>query len=377
MPFSGNTYTLVTGASTAAAGQVVQSAVWNNIHNDIATALTTLMTQANTSQPGWQNILVANGGFPIWQRGTSISVGASTTAYTADRWYLTTGANQASTVSASTDLVSGANNHCAKIQRTAAETGTTEITFGYPLTTEEVNRLRGSYISFTCSVKTGANWSPTNGTLTVALYVGTGTEGKRGAGFTGETEVFLKTTNFSVSSAVTSITKTSAGVVPATSTQGELQFRWTPVGVAGADDSIYIDSCCMSLGSIQLYYTDIPFPQQLTLCQRFYRKTFNYATTPAQGAGLSGALATISQGAARCGIYWQFDPIPMRATASCVTYNPMGASANWQNVTSTTSNTVTVDTSAGAGPGGVFIYSATATATDNFLYIQAIASAGL
>jgi hypothetical protein len=47
MPFSGNTYTPPAGATNAAAGQVVQSAVWDAIFTDIAAALTAVMNQFN------------------------------------------------------------------------------------------------------------------------------------------------------------------------------------------------------------------------------------------------------------------------------------------------------------------------------------------
>lgn len=47
MPFSGNTYTPPTGSENAAAGQVVQSAVWNAIFTDLASALTQVMNQFN------------------------------------------------------------------------------------------------------------------------------------------------------------------------------------------------------------------------------------------------------------------------------------------------------------------------------------------
>ena len=85
---SAGVYTQVSGAITAAAGQVIQSAVWNNIHADLGNALTALGSGViNTPMP--RNILSANGGFEIWQRGAggaaSVSIAASTTAYTADR----------------------------------------------------------------------------------------------------------------------------------------------------------------------------------------------------------------------------------------------------------------------------------------------------
>ena len=47
MPFSGNTYTPPAGAESAAPGQVVQSAVWDAIFTDLASALTQVMNQFN------------------------------------------------------------------------------------------------------------------------------------------------------------------------------------------------------------------------------------------------------------------------------------------------------------------------------------------
>ena len=47
MPFSGNSYINVAGATTAAPGQVVQSATWDSIFTDLATALTAVMNQFN------------------------------------------------------------------------------------------------------------------------------------------------------------------------------------------------------------------------------------------------------------------------------------------------------------------------------------------
>lgn len=377
MPFTGNTYTGPTGSTNAAAGQVVQSAVWNAINTDYASALTLLMTQLTTHVYDFSNILLPNGGLNIWQRGTSIAVGASSTAYTADRWYLTTGANQASVVSAVTDLGgSGVTQHAAKIIRNAAQTGTTVMTFGYPFDTDEIQRLIGKQVSFSCVVKSGANWSPTSGTLTVTFAVGTGSPAKRGAGFTGETVVFTTSTNLAVSSAATTMSATSVSAVPAGSTQGELQFTWTPTGTAGADDSISVDNVFMSTGTIVQTWTDPPFEIAVEMCKRHYRKTFPYATVPAQGVGAVSSLTVITQAATKFGIYWQFSGVSLRATASFTTYNTATLSANWQNVTTGSSIAVTID-SANSGPKGVFIYSATATNVDNLIYIHAVADASI
>jgi hypothetical protein len=377
MPFSGGIFTGVAGSTNAAAGQVIQSAVWDAINTDYASALTTLMQNNVNNIDDFKNILTPNSSLNIWQRGTSFSVPASTTQYTADRWYITTGANQACTVAGATDLVTGSTaNHAAKITRNSGQTGVTPITFGYPLDSDEVYRLRGSVMSFSALVKTGANWSPATGTLSVIFAVGTGSPAKRGAGFTTETVVFSSNASFAVSSATIRISGTSTVTVPTTATQGEIQFVWTPTGTAGADDSITFDDVFLNEGTFVLSNNDVPFEICIDMCKRHYRKTFPYATVPAQGGSAVSALTCISAAAASVGVYWQWTDVAMRATAAITTYNPTTLTANWANITTGSSLTVTVD-SANAGPKGVFIYSIPATNANNLIYIHAAADASI
>src|SRR6266705_4303419 len=67
-----------------------------------------------------RNIIGRNGGMEVWQRGTSISVLASTTVYTLDGWYCWTNANQACTVSRVTGLTSN-SRFAAKFQRNSGQ----------------------------------------------------------------------------------------------------------------------------------------------------------------------------------------------------------------------------------------------------------------
>lgn len=380
MPFSGNTYTPPTGAESAAPGQVLQSATWNAIFTDLAAALTLLATQANTT-PTWSNIMAPNGGFAVWQRGAgltaSIAVAASTTAYTADRWYLATGALQACTVSAQVGLTAAVQPaHAGKVQRTAGQTGITSITFGYPFTLSEVERMRSQMVSLSAAAKAGANWSPALGAFAINLYVGTGTAGKRGGGFTNETNPFSMTVDLAAGATNTAITGTSANAVAATSTQGELQITWTPVGTAGVDDSITFDQFCLVAGSIVQAFEDIPFDIALIECKKFFRKSFPYNTAPAQNAGLPGAVATVAQAATKLGFYVQFEAVEMHATASFTSYNPSGNSANWIDNTAGTSIAASFDTVAPSAKG-VLIIGATVTAANDVLFIHYSADAGL
>lgn len=385
MPFSGSVFTLPAGATSAAPGQIIQSAVWNAIHSDIQTGFTQVMSQL-ISEVSLRNLLRDNGDFNIWQRGAgglgaSISVAASNTAYTADRWYLTTGANQACTVSAVAAL-SATAPLAGKVQRTAGQTGITALTFGYPLTTDEIDDLRGNKLDISMIVKAGANWSPSSGTLTVAFNVGTGTPTKL-ASFTSATVIATVSTNL-VASTNTAIALTSSIVVPATARQAELTFTWTPVGTAGTDDSLTIDSVQVegnfsSVAWTPTNYDRLPFNQQLIGCKRFYRKTFPYATAPAQSAGLLGAVCALSQAAAAVGYQWSLEPEELfQIPGTVTTYNPSGASANWQDITTAVSLAVTVDTASVSNSAKViYVQSAAASAAAHQILIHVTADAGI
>jgi hypothetical protein len=383
MPFNGNQFVPIAGSETAAPGTVLQSATWNAIFTDMAAAFTQLATQANTT-PTWSNILAPNGGFAIWQRGAggsaSFSVNASTTQYTADRWYIITGANQASVVAQTTGLTNAAPpGHAAKITRTAAQTGITAYTFGYPLTADEVYRLRGQFASFSGAAKTGANWSPALGAFTISLLVGTGTAqkaGVAGANFSGLTTPLAITVDLAAGATNTTISGTSSVVVPVTSTQGELQVTWTPVGTAGADDSLTLDQFCLVAGAIVQSFEDLPFDTCLRECKKFYRKSFPYGTTPAQNAGLPGALFVMSAAASQIGLYINFDPTELYATAVMTSYNPIGASPNWQDLTVTGSVASSFDTT-GASGKGVLIVGQPVAAASHLMGIHYSADSGL
>lgn len=355
----------------------MQSAIWDAIFTDISAALTQLAMQVNTI-PTFANALSANGSFNIWQRGAgaaaNFAVPASTTQYTADRWYITTGANQASTVAAATSIDgSVVPAHAAKIQRNNGQTGITAMGSGYPLTADEMANLNGHQISFSGMAKAGANWSPTNGTLNINFYSGTGTAGKRGGGFVGETNVLSISVNIAPGVTNTQIGGTSVGLVPPGSTQGELQISWTPTGTAGADDSITLDAFCLVIGIVVQGFEDLPFDECLRQCKRFYRKSFPYGTAPAQNAGLAGSVAVMSA-AAQLGFYVQTEPIELYATAAVTTFNPGGASGAWLG--NGVSVTATLDTAA-VGPKGFGIFSAVTVAANNAYYIHYVVDAGL
>lgn len=346
MPFSGTTFSNVAGASSAATGQTVQSAVWNSIFVDYAAALTQLNSQyasVNTNR----NILWMNGGLEIWQRGagasSSIAIAASAgSPYTADRWYVVNGANQAMNISAQAGL-SSQSLLSGKFQRSLGQTGTGTIIIAYPLDTDEIVRMRGKKVALSLLVKTGVNYS-TNG-FSVNLYVGTGAVSKRGAGsYTNETNpISIGTSAFA--NTLYSVSGQSTATIPLTTTQAELQISFTPSGTAGADDSIYIDDvslevCTSASTWTPMNYDRLPFHEMLTGCKRHYQKTFQYSVAPANAITTFGGVffnpqtpgvGDKSSGTKQALVSWNL-PVELRVTplatggGSYVIYNPVNNS---------------------------------------------------
>jgi len=328
---------------------------WNAAANKFY-VMSYLPATAFDDRPSFRNVMLDNGGFEVWQRGVALTIPASVTAYTADRWYITTGTGQITTVALFNAGLTSRSRYQGLVQRNPGQTGTSTVVFAYPLTTSECVRLCGAKISLSFLANTGPDWSPTSGTITYNVYFGTGTEGKRGAGFTGETNPITGTINLPpVNSG--SVAVTSSGTVATNVTQGEVRLTWTPVGPAGAADVVAFDNFQLESGLVITEFEYAPFHTMLALCQRHYCKTFQYDVPPAQNSGSRlGVLVSPFDGditTSGVGQAWRF-PSPMRIAPTIVTYNPNVANANWRNNANSGDAAATVVT-AFTGENGAFI----------------------
>lgn len=318
------------------------------------------------SSGGSRNALI-NGAALVWQRGAggsaSIAVAASTVAYADDRWYLATGANQASAVSQQTGPTGF--QYASRVQRNNGQTGTGQMVYAQALDADKIAELAGSTCVLSGFVSTGANWSPSSGTLSWKVYCGTGSPAKRnGSAYTGETSPISGSMNIAqgASSAALSATSGSlSGAIPSNTKQMEVQFFWTPSGTAGANDWFQITGRRLEPGTSAGNFdaTEMDFTLELVRCGKFYQKTFPYATAPAQNAGTIGALAMASQSNAsnKAYCYWAF-PVRMRAAPSMTYYNPSAANANWRDTTGSSDRTA--GTSSFTSDGGVLAVETTA-----------------
>jgi len=243
------------------------------------------MTPQATSQAvaanetSFRNICGRNGGFEVWQRGTSGTYsGGPAWAYYVDGWYLAINASQSSTVTQQPGLTNG-SRYSARVQRTAGQTGVGLMTFGFPLDTDELMAMLGQYVVLQFVVSTGANWSPASGTLTAKLVTGTGTPVKQVlATYANSATPISMAQNLSVSQGATQF-YSAPTLIPATNTglavqQAEIQFAWTPVGTAGTNDWFQVDDVQVSVVPASLVAAQPAFERtsaawDLYRCSRF------------------------------------------------------------------------------------------------------------
>jgi hypothetical protein len=266
----------------------------------IDTALTNRVTAIESSRPLSPNYII-NGGFDIWQRGTSVST--STTVYNgylADRWrWLRNAATAGITVSRQpVGSTLPQLQYCIRMQRNSGDTSTTANYISMSLESAESIKLAGQTVTFSFYARAGANYSGAGNLLTAQLLSGTGTDETVLNGFTGSSTIVNATPTLTTSWQRFSFTAT----VPTTSTQLGLYFTYTVVGTAGASDYYEITGVQLEVGSVAT-----PFRRnansiqgELAACQRYYWQL---------NSGEANGFAIDTNAV----FYWNVLPVKMRA----------------------------------------------------------------
>ena len=266
-----------------------------------------------------QNNPVLNSSFQLWQRGTSVSLVASTPGYTADRWYVVNGANQATTVSR--QVTNDTTNlpfiqYCARVQRNSGQTGTGTMSISQPFETINSIAFAGKTVTMSFYARKGANYSATSDVLTVYLITGTGTDqNQQGAGYTGQTLAINQSATLT-----TTWQRFKQSVTLGTGiTEIQPVLTYTPTGTAGAADYFEVTGVQIDIGSVALPFRTNggTLQEELAACQRYYYRT----STPNAGNGYvspAGVAATTGR----------FDtslnaPVTMRAVPSSIDYSAL------------------------------------------------------
>jgi len=221
--------------------------------------------------------LVINGAFDIAQRNTTYAL-TTTFAYgCVDRWGFHQATTAACTASQAAVATSGVPfRYALKLQRTAAATTTGVISATTAFETTDSVKYAGKQVTLSFWAKAGANYSASGGVLTLALITGTGTDQANAADPTGSWTGAA--TPVSVAQAVTTTwTRYSVtGTIATSATQIALRAYWTPVGTAGADDSVYITGVQIEVGAAVTDFEFRPLSLELALCQRYYAAIGTY-----------------------------------------------------------------------------------------------------
>jgi hypothetical protein len=215
---------------------------------------------------------VINGGFDIWQRGTSLSYSASGTPYGPDRFTIYSGNTGTVSRQVTGDTTNLPNiQYSARTQRTSGQTSTLAFYFGESLETVNSIPLVGKTITFSYYARKGANYSGT--ALTAYLKQSTGTDQNYVTGsMTGETVLSAIDINSNITTTwqrfSTTVTVTTAA------TQVGFYFDWRPSGTAGANDWFEVTGIQLEIGSVATPFSRAggTIQGELAACQRYYQR---------------------------------------------------------------------------------------------------------
>ena len=216
---------------------------------------------------------VLNSAFQCWQRGTSLTPGADSFTYLADRWMTYRSvANYTVSRQATGDTTNLPNiQYATRVQRTAGTTNTNEIYFTQTFETVNSIPYAGKTVTLSFYARKGADYSQASSAVVAQVQSGTGTDQNIVGGFTGASAFISQSATLTTTWQRFSYTGTAA----ATTTQLGLAFRFTAVGTAGAADYFEVTGVQLDLGSVALPFRTYAgtIQGELAACQRYYIRT--------------------------------------------------------------------------------------------------------
>jgi hypothetical protein len=208
-----------------------------------------------------------NGGFDIWQRGTSFASSNSSTNYTTDRWNFYRGVVTGGTVSRQTSGLTGFQ-YAARVQRDSGNTSTDTLYFMQNVDTATSTPFAGKTVTLSYYARAGANFSPGGSNMGVQIYTGTGTDQNVLGTYTGIN--LLLDVNQAITTTWTRYSHTVA--IASTVTEFCPRFLMAPTGTAGAADYFEITGVQLEIGSVATNFSRAggTIQGELAACQRYY-----------------------------------------------------------------------------------------------------------
>ena len=211
---------------------------------------------------GFRNHLI-NGGFDVWQRGTS---SASTGVVTADRWYNVTSGTTTFSQDTS-DFPTGVGVMYSNKWTTSAASS-----FGQIFQTIEsstIRRLRGSTVTLSGWVKRSATWT---GSLYFVMFYSTSSDAysSQTIQFGGTSDQIIPTTSWVRYSTTFTVPSNAAG----------LMVGIVPTNVQASGTVVYFAGMQLERGSVATPFEQRPMQTELALCQRYFQKSYLQGVFP-------------------------------------------------------------------------------------------------
>lgn len=216
------------------------------------------------SVPG-RNLLY-NGGFNVWQRGTSFV--PTTYLYGPDRWQCGSGAATCGFIQVYDAIT---NSYLIRIQRNNGSSSVADVNIATSLTNNMSVKVRNNVLTLSFVASTGAGFSGSGGAMKIFVVTGE-TFGSDASflttGWTNQANI-LATTQV-VNSTPTRYTFTTS-TASANTTQVGVRLGFTPTGTAGAADYLQISEVQLEVSPSATNFEVVPYPQELQRCQYFYQ----------------------------------------------------------------------------------------------------------
>ena len=214
---------------------------------------------AQSGYTGFKNHII-NGGFDVWQRGTSFTSNVSD--FMADRF--TKGRSGQSGATFSRQTADNAFNYCTRVQRDSGTTSTSQIFLNQSIESNNSTGLRGKTVTFSAYIRKGADFS---GTVTMSIFSGTGIdENLMLVAITGSVTVATGVKTLTEGWVKYSIT----GTVPSNSNQVFADFASSSDGTAGVNDYYETTGWQLEEGSVATPFEHRPIGLEFSLCQRYF-----------------------------------------------------------------------------------------------------------
>jgi hypothetical protein len=211
--------------------------------------------------------VIINGGFDVWQRGTSVAGLNNSPNYGADRWAIFRSSATNHTMSRQSIVPSELSgfNYCARVQRNSGDTATSNVYLIATFESTNVKPLAAKTVTFSFYARKGANFS--GSALNINTAFGTGTDT---GPVTEPTSQVLTTSAFTLTNSWQRFSQTIS--VASTATAARVLIDFAPTGTAGANDYFEITGVQLEANPQPTPFEQRPIGVELSLCHRYFKR---------------------------------------------------------------------------------------------------------